>query len=169
MRRAEGRALATQPTLKDLEQFLFHEARLIDEKRWDEWGALFTENGEYWVPATRGQADPKNHVSLMHERSLLRDVRLKRYRHPNAMSLQPVPYSVHVISNVMLDSFDETSGVCVVNSRFIMLEYRRNEQQTYGGATTHLLEPDSESFRIRMKKVELVNCDSVLPSIQIYF
>jgi benzoate/toluate 1,2-dioxygenase beta subunit len=76
---------------------------------------------------------------------------------------------VHVISNVMLDSFDETSGVSVVNSRFIMLEYRRNEQRTYGGATTHVLEGAGEAFRIRMKKVELVNCDSVLPSIQIYF
>jgi 3-phenylpropionate/cinnamic acid dioxygenase small subunit len=161
--------VAAQPTLRDLEHFLFHEARLIDEKRWDEWGALFTEDGEYWVPATRGQPDPKNHVSLMYETALLRDVRLKRYRHPNAMSLQPIPYSVHVISNVMLDSFDETTGVCVVNSRFIMLEYRRNEQQTYGGATTHVLEPGGELFRIRMKKVELVNCDSVLPSIQIYF
>jgi len=161
--------VAKQPTLEDLEQFLFHEARLIDEKRWDEWGALFTEDGEYWVPATRGQPDPKNHVSLMYDTTLLRDVRLKRYQHPNAMSLQPVPYSVHLISNVMLDSFDEASRVSVVNSRFIMLEYRRNEQQTYGGATTHVLEPDGESFRIRMKKVELVNCDSVLPSIQIYF
>ncbi|MEX2495224.1 MAG: aromatic-ring-hydroxylating dioxygenase subunit beta [Woeseia sp.] len=157
------------PALQDLEQFLFHEARLIDEKRWDEWGALFTEDGEYWVPATRGQPDAKNHVSLMYETALLRDVRLKRYPHPNAMSLQPVPYSVHVISNVMLDSFDAATRISVVNSRFIMLEYRRNEQQTYGGATTHVLETEGESFRIRMKKVELVNCDAVLPSIQIYF
>jgi benzoate/toluate 1,2-dioxygenase beta subunit len=105
----------------------------------------------------------------MYETALLRSVRLKRYRHPNAMSLQPEPYSVHLISNVVLDSFDETSGVSVVNSRFIMLEYRRNEQRTYGGATTHVLETTGEGFRIRMKKVELANCDSVLPSIQIYF
>lgn len=161
--------MASQPALRDLEQFLFHEARLIDEKRWEEWGALFTEDGEYWVPATRGQPDPKNHVSLMYETTLLRDVRLKRYRHPNAMSLQPLPHSVHVIANVMLDSFDEAAGTCVVNSRFIMLEYRRNEQQTYGGATMHVLEQSGQSFKIRMKKVELANCDSVLPSIQIYF
>jgi benzoate/toluate 1,2-dioxygenase beta subunit len=160
--------VAAQPTLARLEQFLYLEARLIDEKRWDEWGALFAEDGEYWVPATRGQPDPKNFVSLIYETKLLRDVRLKRYRHPNAMSLQPEPYSVHLISNVMLDSFDEASGVSVVNSRFIMLEYRRNEQQTYGGAATHVLEPSGQSFRIRSKKVELVNCDAVLPSIQIY-
>jgi benzoate/toluate 1,2-dioxygenase beta subunit len=158
-----------KPTLQELEQYLYREARLIDEKRWDEWAGLFVEEGEYWVPASRGQPDPDNHVSLVYERSLLRDIRLKRYNHPNAMSLQPQPYSVHLISNVMLDSYDEDSGLCVVNSRFIMLEYRRNEQLTYGGATTHTLEAAGESWRIRMKKVELVNCDSALGSIQIYF
>lgn len=161
--------VVSKPALAELEQYLYREARLIDEKRWDEWGALFTEDGEYWVPATRGQPDPLGHVSLMYETSLLREVRLKRYRHPNAMSLQPEPHSVHLISNVMLDSFDEASGGCVVNSRFIMLEFRRNEQQTYGGATTHVLELSPEGYRIRMKKVELVNCDGILPSIQIYF
>ncbi|HEX2138889.1 MAG TPA: aromatic-ring-hydroxylating dioxygenase subunit beta [Woeseiaceae bacterium] len=161
--------MASQPSVAALEQFLYREARLLDEKRWEEWGALFTEDGEYWVPATRGQPDAENHVSLIYETALLRNVRLKRYRHPNAMSLQPVPHSVHLVSNVMLDSFDEASGTCVVNSRFIMLEYRRNDQRTYGGATTHVLEPAGQDFRIRKKKVELVNCDAVLPSIHIYF
>lgn len=161
--------MASQPSVGDLEQFLYLEARLLDEKRWEEWGALFTEDGEYWVPATRGQPDPKHHVSLMYETALLRNVRLKRYRHPNAMSLQPEPHSVHLISNVMLDSFEKASGTCIVNSRFIMLEYRRNEQRTYGGAVSHVLVPGGQPFRIRMKKVELMNCDAALPSIHVYF
>ena len=105
----------------------------------------------------------------MYEKSLLRAVRLKRYRHPNAMSLQPEPHSVHSISNVMVDSFDDDSGLCITNARFVMLEYRRNKTNTYGGAVTHTLEPDGDSYRIRQKKVELVNCDGVLDSIQMYF
>jgi benzoate/toluate 1,2-dioxygenase beta subunit len=157
-----------KPDLRELEQYLYREARLIDEKRWDEWEALFADEGEYWVPATRGQPDPRNHVSIVYERSLLRAVRLKRYRHPNAASLQPEPQSVHLISNVMLDSFDERTGVCIVNSRFTMLEYRRDLQNTYGGATTHTLEPHEGSWKIRRKKVDLVNCDGVLDNIQIY-
>lgn len=161
--------MAARPDIRDLERFLYHEARLLDEKRWDEWEALFVEDGEYWVPATRGQPDPLNHVSIMYEKSLLRAVRLKRYRHPNAMSLQPVPYSVHTISNVMLDEFDDNTGVCVTNARFIMLEHRRDITNTYGGAVSHTLEPEDGSFRIRRKKVELLNCDGVLDNIQIYF
>jgi 3-phenylpropionate/cinnamic acid dioxygenase small subunit len=160
--------MATRPDLSKLEQFLYLEARLLDEKRWDEWEALFIEDGEYWIPATHGQPDPLNHVSIMYEKSLLRAVRLKRYRHPNAMSLQPVPQSVHTVSNIMLDSFDEASGVCVVNSRFVVLEHRRDTAQTYGGSYFHTLEPHDDSYRIRLKKVELINCDGILNSIQIY-
>lgn len=161
--------MTQQPDLRAIEQFLFLEARLMDEKRWDEWQALYVEDGEYWVPASRGQPDPLNHVSIMYEKSLLRAIRVKRYSHPNAQSLQPMPYSVHTVSNVMLDSYDEDAGILVVNSRFIMLEYRRDKIYTYGGAYSHKLVSDAGSFKIKMKKVDLVNCDSVLDSIQIYF
>lgn len=160
--------MTKQPDLRAIEQFLFLEARLMDEKRWDEWQALYVEDGEYWVPASRGQPDPLNHVSIMYEKSLLRAIRVKRYSHPNAQSLQPMPYSVHTVSNVMLDSYDKDTGVLVVNSRFIMLEYRRDKIYTYGGAYSHRLVGDGKSFKIEMKKVDLVNCDSVLDSIQIY-
>ena len=160
--------MTTRPDLREVEQFLYLEARLMDEKRWDEWQALFTEEGEYWMPASRGQPDPLNHVSIMYEKSLLRAVRLKRYNHPNALSLQPMPYSVHTVSNVMLDSHDEITGVIEVNSRFIVLEYRRDATCTYGGAYSHTLQSHDSSFRIRKKKVELINCDGVLENIQIY-
>ena len=31
--------------------FLIHEAQLLDERRFRDWMALFTEDGTYWVPA----------------------------------------------------------------------------------------------------------------------
>ena len=39
-------------TEAELAQFVRHEARLIDEARWEEWYALFAEDGIYWVPLT---------------------------------------------------------------------------------------------------------------------
>ncbi len=157
------------PKPRVLEQFLFREARLIDEQRWDEWAALWTDDGTYWVPATHGQPDPLHHVSLMYEDKLLRSIRLKRYSHPNAPSLQPPPRSVHLVSNVMLDEHDPQTGELKVNSRLIMLEYRRDRQATYGGAITHELVRDGDSFKIKHKKVEIVNCEGALENIQVYF
>ena len=158
----------TLPDMRELEQFLFHEARLLDEQRWQEWGELFVEDGEYWVPATPGQEDPQNHISLMYETDLLRAVRIKRFRHPNAFSLKPMPRSSHIISNIMLDEFDEREGTCVVTSRFIMLHYRREEQDILGGSYTHKLQMEDSAFRIISKRVDLVNCDAPMGNILVY-
>ena len=155
-----------QPELRELEQFLYQEARLLDEQRWSEWSDLFTSDGEYWVPASHDQADPQNHISLMYETGLLRAVRIKRFKHPNAFSLQPKPRSIHFVSNMMLDEYDRNS--CVVTSRFIMLQYRREELDTFAGVYTHHLERAGDDYKIRKKRVDLINCDAPLGNILLY-
>ena len=165
---AETTALAQEPDTRQLEQFLFLEARLIDEQRWQEWNDLFVENGEYWVPAIPNQEDPKNHVSLIYETDLLRAVRIKRFKHPNAFSLKPAPRSSHIVSNVMLDECDLEKGECVVSSRFIMLQYRREEQDVFGGAYTHHLKIEEQGIKIIKKRVDLINCDAPLGNILVY-
>lgn len=164
----EAGAKYTLPDLRSLEQFLYHEARLLDEQRWQEWSDLFVKDGEYWVPAIPQQEDPQNHVSLMYETDLLRAVRIKRFCHPNAFSLKPMPRSSHMVNNVMLDEFDETTGQCTVTSRFLMLHYRREEQDVFGGAYTHQLQMEEQTFKIRKKRVDLVNCDAPLGNILVY-
>ncbi|MFT5350709.1 MAG: 3-phenylpropionate/cinnamic acid dioxygenase small subunit [Planctomycetota bacterium] len=166
---AESTDTNKAPDIKDLEQFLFLEARLIDEQRWEEWNALFTDEGEYWVPVSPDQPDAKNHVSLMYETELLRAVRIKRFKHPNAFSLKPAPRCSHIVSNVMLDEYDSATGVCIVKSRFLMLQYRREEQDVFGGSYTHLLKVEELGFRIKKKRVDLINCDAPLGNILLYF
>jgi 3-phenylpropionate/cinnamic acid dioxygenase small subunit len=158
-----------EPTVQELEQFLYHEARLLDEQRWEEWIDLFVEEGEYWVPAAPDQPDPKNHISLIYENSLLRAVRIKRYRHPNAFSLQPKPRTVHFVTNVMYDGMDADSGEVLVNSRFLMLQYRREKQDVYGGVFYHRLRRAGGALKIVSKRVDLVNCDAPLDNILVYF
>ena len=160
---------ANSPDLRELEQFLYHEARLLDEQRWEEWNALYLEDAEYWVPAAPDQEDPHNHVSLIYETGLLRAVRIKRYKHPNAFSLQPMPRSVHLVTNVILDSFDESASEYSVSSRFIMLQYRREKQDVFAGACHHRLRIEEDGFRIAAKRVDLLNCDAPLENILIYF
>ncbi len=161
-------ATGAAPELGTLEQFLYHEARLLDEQRWEEWDALYTDDGIYWAPASPGQPDATHHVSLIHENALLRAVRIKRFRHPNAFSLQPKPRTVHMVSNVMLDSVAD-NGDCVVTSRFQMAQYRREKLDLFIGTYTHHLRAVDGGYRIAMKKAELVNCDAPMENILVYF
>lgn len=149
-------------------QFLYHEARLLDERRWTEWNALFTEDGEYWAPATPDQPDPLNHVSLIYENDLLRKVRIARFASPVAPSLQPFPRTTHMIANVIIDAHDTSTGDVTATSRVLTAEYRREHPRFYTGACRHELVSRTDGFRIRLKRVELINCDGPLESVAVW-
>lgn len=150
-------------------QFLFHEARLLDERRWGDWEKLFTPDGDYWAPATPEQPDPISHVSLIYENELLRKVRIARFASPAASSLHPFPRTAHFVTNVMIDGRDAATKTVTTNARFLMIEYRRDAQRFYGGAYSHVLVEEGETFRIRRKKADLVNCEGPLESSSVWF
>lgn len=150
-----------------ISQFLYDEARLLDEQRWDDWGSLFTEDGTYWAPATLDQPDPINHVSLIYEDALLRRVRLARFRSENAFSLQPFPRSSRIVSNIVIG--DDSGDAVEVTSRFVMIEYRRDMKQTLAGEYKHTLVGADPSFKIKCKKVILVDCEGPRESTSLYF
>ena len=144
------------------EALLFHEAALLDDLRFEEWGALFTEDGEYWIPATIGQDDPYLNVSHIYEDKLLRQVRIERFRDPNAISLQPMVRSSHLVSNICVGE----DGV--VRSRFVMSQFHRDRQTLFTGGYEHELREEEGKLKIRRKRVNLVNCEAALPDIVTY-
>ena len=156
-----------KPSLRAVEEFLFHEARLLDQGRLDEWGELFTDDGTYWVPATVDQPDPIHHVSLMYDDKLLRAVRIRRFADEQAIPLQPAPRGVHLISNIEIDAYSSDTRECVVLSHFIVLQYQRDKQAVFGGHYTHTLQWNGDGFAIKQKKAELANCEASHESIHI--
>lgn len=154
--------------IRSVEQFLFREAALLDDKRFQEWNELFTEDGDYWIPASINQPDPLDHVSLVYEDRLLRLVRIRRFEDPNAFSLQPIPQSSHLVSNICLDGFDGERQVHVVTSRFVVTEFRRDRQTLFTGRYTHWLKPSPSGLKIQRKRVDLVDCEGARGDISIY-
>jgi len=157
------------PAVGDVAAFLEHEADLLDDGRFVDWAALFEEDGLYWMPAIPNQPDPYEHVSLMFEDSLLRAVRIRRFAHEDAYSLQPMPRSFHLVSAPRILGRSRRDGRLVVRSKLVLIQYRREEQQVFGAWVTHRLSGAAPDFRIGLKKVELVNCDAAQGPIQVYF
>ncbi|QIB64938.1 aromatic-ring-hydroxylating dioxygenase subunit beta [Kineobactrum salinum] len=155
----------------ELEQFLFHEARCIDEKRWDDWLSLYLEGAIYWVPTDRDQVDPLQQASIVHEDKATLRLRVKRMTHPQAHSLDRRPESTHLISNVMLDKVIEDEYVAYhLSSSFMVLGYQedlRNTQTVYGGKYFHELARKDGKLKINQKKVILNNCDAPHRNIQV--
>src|SRR6202030_831721 len=68
--------------LEHCEQFLLHEARLLDDGKFDDWLALFTPEAWYWVPSEPHQADPVETVSLIYDDPPLLETRVPRLASP---------------------------------------------------------------------------------------
>ena len=153
--------------VRRVEEFLFHEARLLDEREFEAWIALFSDDGIYWIPATPGQQDPLGEVSIAYEDRQLLDVRVRRLRHPENYADQPQARTRRVIGNVMLDEGD--SVVTVVRSNFMLVEIQNDAQRMFAGEYVHTLKPAGDSFQIVQKRVDLLNCDAPMGGIVIPF
>ena len=121
------------------ETFLYAEARLLDERRFRDWMALFAEDGTYWVPATADQDSPFNQVSLFYDDRALMKTRVDRLEHPRIHIQTPPSRTAHLIGNVMLDAADDATGDYTVSSTVMMVEYRDEQQRLFAGRQIHRL------------------------------
>lgn len=149
------------------EDFLLHEARLLDEAKFDDWLALFTPDAQYWVPSQPGQQSPYDTVSLIYDDRRLLETRVRRLASPRIYSQEPRSRTSRIVANVTLE--ETSSDHAVVRSKFIMIEFRRNEQRTFGGTYFHRLIRQEGAVRIRLKRIELVNCDAPLDGLVVPF
>jgi 3-phenylpropionate/cinnamic acid dioxygenase small subunit len=145
------------------EDFLLHEARLLDDAKFGDWLALFTPDAQYWVPSEPGQTSPHDTVSLIYDDRRLLETRVRRLASPRIYSQEPRSRTSRIVSNVSIE--ESRSDYVLVRSKFMMIEFRRNEQRLFGGTCFHRLAIHNDQLRIRLKRVDLVNCDAPLDGI----
>jgi len=158
---------ASSPDRAAFEEFLFAEARALDERRFRDWMALFAEDGTYWVPAAAGQKSPLDQVSLFYDDRELMKTRVERLEHPHIHVQTPPSRTAHVVGNVAIEAADDGTGEYVVGSSVIMVEFRDDRQRLFAGRQTHRLRRFGDSFRIVAKRVDLVNCDAAFDAMAV--
>src|SRR5262245_55394620 len=165
--RGSARPAVTGIDRAPFEEFLIHEARLLDERRFREWMELFAEDGSYWVPAVPNQASPFDQASLFYDDRELMRTRIERLEHPRIHVQTPPSRTAHLIGNVLIEQMDAANGEYLVGSTVIMVEYRDEQQRVFAGRQQHRLRRDGESFRIVQKRVDLINCDSAFEAMAV--
>ena len=140
-----------------IQQFLFEEARLLDEREWDAWLELFLPEAEYWMPYEWGQESPTDHVSLFYEDLTLLRMRIDRLKSDLSPLEWPPSRTNRHLSNVRIVADD--GDHLTVAGYLMFVEYRREEQRIYSSRVTWDLVASGDSFRIAGKRVDLLNCD----------
>ncbi len=148
--------LPTADLQREVEQFLYRQAELLDAKQWQAWMDMFDEQGVYWMPVDREQTEWEGSPSIFAEDKLLMEIRKGRVSHPNAWSQAPMWETNHLVSHVAIESATDTQ--IEVRSRFHLMELRRDNVRHFGGSYHHTLVRGADgALRIRLQRVDLFN------------
>lgn len=147
----------------EIENFLYREARLMDEHRYEEWLSLWTDDALYWIPCNEDDIDPTRHVSIIYDNRERLEDRIERLKSTTAHAQDPKSRMRRVVSNIEIEEGE--NGEVTVYSNFNLTELRRGQQDTFAGRTIHTLRRENGTFRIARKKVLLVNNDDVIDNL----
>ncbi|MDR3530656.1 MAG: benzoate 1,2-dioxygenase small subunit [Rhodopila sp.] len=158
-------------SVEDVRQFLFAEARALDDKDWDTWLAFYAPEAEFWMPSWDDDdklvTDPQAEISLIYyaHRGGLED-RIFRIRteRSSATSL-PEPRTSHNISNVEI--VEQGGGECQLRFNWVTFSFRYKTVDTYFGTSFYTLDTSAARPVIKYKKVVLKN-DYIHHVVDIY-
>jgi benzoate/toluate 1,2-dioxygenase beta subunit len=155
-----------EATRREIEDFLFHEAMLADESRYEEWEALVTDDIHYWVPSGTGDYEPGTRLSFLNDNRTRLATRIRQLATGVRYSQVPKSPMRRMISNIQVLDID--GDEYEVASNFVLYEHAvqaTGDIRVWAGRTTHRLRRTDEGLRIAAKKVELVNSTEALPNL----
>ena len=138
------------------------EAAFLDERRWSEWLALFTEDCEFWVPTwideSRLASEPGSQISLIYCscRAPLED-RVLRISSGRSPASTPLRRTSHSLSNLLVEAASDTEIAVRCASTCISYDPHSTQVDMLFGWTRHILRISDGTWRIARKKVVILN------------
>ena len=154
-RSAPGESVAND----EVQRVLFHEARLLDDRRYDEWLALFVPECLYWVPSRNEPGDPRTETGIyLDDRRRLTDrVGLIRTGHLHAQI--PPSRTRRMLTNI--EQWTAADGSVRARANVVIWEYRKGQTRSYPGWQAYEIERDASGFlALATKIVCLLDCDA---------
>ena len=149
-------------TRQEAEDFLYEEARLLDDRDFPSWLDLFTEDAIYWIPIEE-HSDPTRATSILWDDAQLRALRVHQLAHERNFAQSPPSRTVHSVTNVQAWPGD-AANEAIVRSNLVVHEIRSGDHRQLGLGDLRALPAKclyvlrrEERWRIAHKKVVLVN------------
>jgi 3-phenylpropionate/cinnamic acid dioxygenase small subunit len=166
----------------EVEDFLYREAELLDERRYEEWLGLFTEDARYWMPMRRNvpRDEPEREftregadVNWFDEGKETLTRRVKQILTGVHWAEEPPSRICHMISNVQIlvvSPAGPTPTEVNVKSRFLIYRNRlETETDVLVGKREDLLRRVDGIFRIARRKIVLDQSVLLTKNLTVFF
>ena len=154
--------VSAKVTRAEVEDFLFHEADLLDTWKLEQWAALFTDDAQYLVPPTDDpDADPRQTLFLVYDDRHRLGERARRLMKKTAHAEFPHSRTRHMTSNVRIAGI--VGDALRVTCNFVVYRSKQGVNDVYPGHSAYELLPvDGGGFRIRLKRA-MLDVDTLRP------
>ena len=153
-------ALSMSDLMHEVEQFLFQEARLADEHRYEEWEALWTDDAVYWVPANGEDIDPEMQMSIVYDNRSRIGLRIRQLLSGKRYTQDPKSKLRRIVGNIELLARD--GDEIRVGANMMIFESSARGETTWGARNEYTLRRHGDGFKMARKKVALVNNDRAI-------
>lgn len=151
----------TTVTRQDVIDFLYTEAKILDEWRLKDWVVLFTDDGTYDIPPLgEPDADPTKSLFFAHDNRARLEERAERLLKKEAHVEYPHSTTIHNYNNILVGDLD--SDVITVECNFTIHRTKREVMDTFIGKHEYEIVQQDGEFAIKSKKVVLF-LDSLRP------
>ena len=154
---------AARQLLDEVTQWVYREARLQDEHRYDEWEALWTDDGIYWIPANGEGGDPEQEMSIIYDNRSRIALRIRQFHTGKRYSQTPKSRLRRVVSNIEILSDD--GGELTVGSNALIFESHLRGDTLWAARNEYRLRREGNALKMAFKKVVLVNNQTALWSM----
>ena len=164
-------AVVGQLSPEEVRQFLYREARFLDDKEWENWLALYAPDAEFWMPSWDDDdqlvTDPQTEISLIWygNKGGLEDRVFRIGTERSSATSLPEPRTSHNITNVEI--LEQTATDCRLRFNWVTDSYRYKTTDIYFGTSFYTLDISGLEPLIKKKKVILKN-DYIHHVIDIY-
>ncbi|QHH92825.1 benzoate 1,2-dioxygenase small subunit [Acinetobacter gyllenbergii] len=163
-------SIRDQSSLENIAQFLYREARFLDDEQWDDWLNCYAPEASFWMPAWDDNdqltEDPQSEISLIYypDRQGLED-RVFRIKTERSSATMPDTRTCHNIANI--EVIERDGDKVTVRFNWNTLSFRYKTTYSYFGMSRYVIDCSGDEAKILSKYVVLKN-DYINQVIDIY-
>jgi len=181
--------MRNEDLIREVEQFLYREARLLDDRRFRDWLTLFTDDVRYWMASRTNRypksskaiaiLDPDRYVeddigredelAILDETKETLTGRVDRLDTGMAWAEDPPSRTRHMISNIEIEPGDVDSEIRVYSNFIVYRSRAETEQDFYVGARQDILRRVDGEWKIAHRKLVLDQNVLLAKNVSIFF
>jgi 3-phenylpropionate/cinnamic acid dioxygenase small subunit len=181
--------MRNEDLIREVEQFLYREARFLDDRQFHDWLALFTDDVRYWMAGRTNRypksskaisiLDPDRYVeddltredelAILDETKETLVGRVARLETGMAWAEDPPSRTRHIITNIEIEPGEVESEIRVYSNYIVYRSRAETEQDFYVGARRDLLRRVEGTWKIASRKLILDQNVLLAKNVSIFF